>query len=151
DENVNNKFLEDIYDARQILLKSIAKKVNQDNIQETWQIIDKWLANNKYKHFIIVIDLISYLCTCMSNISWEVNHQQNTVFINEHASQAQHSTVTQIVPQLLTIPPLVIVNNWHAVAQQLKYNEDDKEKMFAVANLLVNRHKAKLLNSQELK
>ncbi|CAG8497429.1 6070_t:CDS:2, partial [Cetraspora pellucida] len=74
-ESVNDKFIEDLYDMRQILLELMVAKVSQDNIREIWQINDKRPGNNKKTHFIIIIDSVSYLCTCMFNIS-----QVNTYF-----------------------------------------------------------------------
>ncbi|CAG8793187.1 6548_t:CDS:2 [Gigaspora margarita] len=62
-------------------------------------------------------------CITYCNDKKEVNDQQNTVFINEHAAQAQHSNITQIVSQPLTIPSLVTVNNQRAAAWHLKYSE----------------------------
>ncbi|CAG8553833.1 6830_t:CDS:2 [Dentiscutata erythropus] len=68
DENVDDKFIEDVYDARQALLKSLITEVDQENIQEIWLLTDKRPGNNRRKHFIIVMDPVSYLCTCMSNV-----------------------------------------------------------------------------------
>ncbi|CAG8566371.1 10533_t:CDS:2, partial [Cetraspora pellucida] len=40
-KNINDRFTEDVYDVKQILLKSMISKVDQINIKETWQITDK--------------------------------------------------------------------------------------------------------------
>ncbi|CAG8484222.1 10278_t:CDS:2 [Dentiscutata heterogama] len=68
DENISDKFIKNIYVARQILLKSLVAKVGQANVQEIWQITDKRPGNSQRKHFIIIMNSISYMCTCMSNI-----------------------------------------------------------------------------------
>jgi hypothetical protein len=50
-------------------LKSIVAEVGEENIQEVWKIKDMRPENNKHSHFVVVVDSISYLCSCMSNIS----------------------------------------------------------------------------------
>lgn len=62
-------FIEDLYDARQILLKSMIAEVGEQNLREVWKIMDIRPENKKHIHFVIIIDPISYLCSCMSNIS----------------------------------------------------------------------------------
>jgi hypothetical protein len=64
-----NGFVEDSYDAKQILLKSMVAKVGEENIQEVWKITDMRPENKRHMYFVVVIDPISYLCSCMSNIS----------------------------------------------------------------------------------
>ncbi|CAG8451032.1 15957_t:CDS:2 [Racocetra fulgida] len=75
DENIEDRFIEDIYNLKQILLKSMISQVNQANIKEIWQIINKRPDNIQKRHFIVVMDPISYLCTCMSNISRSIIYQ----------------------------------------------------------------------------
>jgi len=58
-----------LYDAKQILLKSMIAKVGEENIQEVWKITDMRPENKKHIYFVVVIDPISYLCSCMSNIT----------------------------------------------------------------------------------
>jgi hypothetical protein len=67
--DVVNGFVEDLYDAKQILLKSMIAEVGEENIQEIWKINDMWPENKKYTYFVVIIDSVSYLCSCMSNIS----------------------------------------------------------------------------------
>ncbi|RHZ86139.1 hypothetical protein Glove_54g116 [Diversispora epigaea] len=67
--SVTDGFIEDLYDARQILLKSIIAEVGEKSLREIWKISDIRPENKKYVHFIVVVDPISYLCSCMSNIS----------------------------------------------------------------------------------
>ncbi|CAG8851739.1 20995_t:CDS:1, partial [Racocetra persica] len=50
-ENISDRFTEDVYDAKQILLKSMISKVDQINIKETWQITDKQPENSQRKYF----------------------------------------------------------------------------------------------------
>jgi hypothetical protein len=64
-----NGFIEDSYDAKQILLKSMIAEVGEENIQEVWKITDMRPENKKHVYFVVVIDSISYLCSCISNIS----------------------------------------------------------------------------------
>ncbi|RHZ87422.1 hypothetical protein Glove_35g32 [Diversispora epigaea] len=66
---VADEFVENLYDAKQILLKSMIAEVGEENIQEVWKITDIRPQNSKYSHFVVVVDSISYLCSCMSNIS----------------------------------------------------------------------------------
>ena len=62
-------FIEDLYDSKQILLKSMIAEVGGENIQEVWKITDMRPENKKHIYFVVVIDPISYLCSCMSNIT----------------------------------------------------------------------------------
>ncbi|CAG8787121.1 14900_t:CDS:1, partial [Dentiscutata erythropus] len=41
DRSVEDRFIENIYDSKQIFLKSMISQVNQANIKEIWQITDK--------------------------------------------------------------------------------------------------------------
>ncbi|PKC12248.1 hypothetical protein RhiirA5_373209 [Rhizophagus irregularis] len=61
--------VEDSYDAKQILLKSMIAEVGEETIQEVWKITDMRPENKKHIYFVVIIDSISYLCSCMSNIS----------------------------------------------------------------------------------
>ncbi|CAB4488668.1 unnamed protein product [Rhizophagus irregularis] len=61
--------VEDSYDAKQILLKSMIAEVGEENIQEVWKITDMRPENKKHIYFVVIIDSISYLYSCMSNIS----------------------------------------------------------------------------------
>src|SRR3954462_13015728 len=45
------------------------EEVGEENIQEIWKISDMRPENKKHIYFIVVIDSILYLCSCMSNIS----------------------------------------------------------------------------------
>lgn len=62
-------FIEDLYDAKQTLLKSMIAEVGKKSFREIWKISDLRPENKKHEHFIIVVDPVSYLCSCMSNIS----------------------------------------------------------------------------------
>ncbi|RHZ75463.1 hypothetical protein Glove_213g59 [Diversispora epigaea] len=62
-------FIEDLYDFKQILLKSMIAEVGEKNFHEIWKISDMRSENKKHIHFVIVVNPISYLCSCMSNIS----------------------------------------------------------------------------------
>jgi hypothetical protein len=44
-------------------------EVGEAAIREIWKVTDMRPENKKYIHFIIVVDPLSYLCSCMSNIS----------------------------------------------------------------------------------
>ncbi len=47
-------------------------EVGKNSICEVWKITDMRSENKKYVHFVIVVDPISYLCSCMSNISHSI-------------------------------------------------------------------------------
>ncbi|CAG8485068.1 14311_t:CDS:2 [Cetraspora pellucida] len=138
-ENINDKFIEDVYDARQILLKSMVMKANRDNIQEIWEIMDKRPRNNQRKHFIIIMNSVSYLCTCMSNVShgvichhyfqimltsqiarfhigmiaqcWYCDNKKGEIDQLDviFAAQCQQNQITQIVPKPLIMPHSLVV------------------------------------------
>ena len=44
-------------------------EVGEERIHEVWKIMDMRPENKKHIHFIIIINPVSYLCSCMSNIS----------------------------------------------------------------------------------
>lgn len=62
-------FIEDMYDSKQTLLKSMIEQVGEGNIREIWKITDVRPENSKRVHFVIVVNSVSYLCSCLSNIS----------------------------------------------------------------------------------
>jgi len=47
-------------------------EVGEERIHEVWKIMDMRPENKKHIHFIIIINPVSYLCSCMSNISRSV-------------------------------------------------------------------------------
>ena len=67
--DVTNGFVEDLYDAKQILLKSMIAEVGEENIQEVWKITDMRSENKKHIYYVVVINSILYLYSCISNIS----------------------------------------------------------------------------------
>lgn len=69
DVNIIDRFIEDVYDSKRTLLKSMIEQVGEGNVREIWKITDVRPENNKRVHFVIVVDPISYLCSCLSNIS----------------------------------------------------------------------------------
>ncbi|CAG8751416.1 17010_t:CDS:2 [Gigaspora margarita] len=126
DESIGDHFIEDVYDARQILVRSMIAKVGQENVQEIWQITDKRPGNNKRKHFIIVIDPISYLCTSSRwyyDFKREANEQLNVIFANENAIHVQQNQIIPTIPQPLSVPCSVTANNRHAAARRTKFGE----------------------------
>ena len=44
-------------------------EVGEERIHEVWKIMDMRPENKKHIHFIIIINPVSYLCSCISNIS----------------------------------------------------------------------------------
>jgi hypothetical protein len=62
-------FIEDLYDSKQTLLKSMIAEVGKENVCEIWKINDIRPKNKNHTHFVVIVDPISYLCSCMSNIS----------------------------------------------------------------------------------
>src|SRR6185437_8757811 len=65
---MSNGFVEDVYDAKQVLLKSMITEIGEQNVREIWKITDM-RPGNKHTNFVTVIDPVSYLCSCMSSIS----------------------------------------------------------------------------------
>ena len=61
-----------MYDSKQILLKLMIKQVGIESIREIWKITDVRPENKNRVHFILIVDPISYLCSCMSNISCRI-------------------------------------------------------------------------------
>ncbi|CAG8739209.1 8871_t:CDS:2, partial [Gigaspora margarita] len=130
-ESLDDRFIEDVYNARQILLKSIVLKANQNNIKEIWKITNKQPGNNKRKHFIIVLDSVFYICTCMSNISrasrWYCNSKkeaidyENMIFANLNTSNAQQGQTMVLPLHSFTVPRPVTTNNRCAAARRSKY------------------------------
>ncbi|CAG8823417.1 36919_t:CDS:2, partial [Gigaspora margarita] len=104
-ENIEDKFIEDVYDARQILLKSMVMEVNRDNIKEIWEIVDKKPGNHQQKHFEEKIDKL------------------NIIFANMNAAQVQQSSITQAVPKPLIMPHSVSSSNRCAAIRRSKYSE----------------------------
>ncbi|CAG8458205.1 16173_t:CDS:2 [Gigaspora margarita] len=102
-------------------------EINQANIKEIWQITDKRPGNIQKKYFIVVIDPISYLYTCMSNIS-----RENVVFSNKNASQTQHNQVISLIPQPLTVPPA-----------ESESEESEKKNNLTVANPPITKHRGR--------
>ncbi|CAB5360694.1 unnamed protein product [Rhizophagus irregularis] len=67
--SITDGCIEDKYDAKQTLLKSMIAEVGEERVCELWKIMDVRPDNKKHIHFVIIIDTVSYLCLCMSNIS----------------------------------------------------------------------------------
>ncbi|CAG8603894.1 12050_t:CDS:2, partial [Dentiscutata heterogama] len=110
-ENVDDQFTEDVYDAKQILLKSMISKVDQINIKETWQITDKRPGNSQRKHFVIVLDSISYMCTCMSNIS--------------HGILCQHYFQVMLVSRISGFHIGIVVSRWYCNSKKKKIDQEN--------------------------
>ncbi|CAG8635410.1 2863_t:CDS:2, partial [Dentiscutata heterogama] len=127
DENVGDKFIEDIYNARQILLNSMVMEVDQTNIKEIWQLMDKRPGNNKQKHFVVITDsvlLVSKVAGFHIRIiasRWYCDNKKETIdqskviFINEHAIQIQQNQPTLIIPQPNVVPHSVATTTQLAV------------------------------------
>jgi len=64
-----NRFIEDSYDVKQILLKSMIVEVGEKNIQEVWKITDMMIIDPISFFYSCITNITSYLCSCMSNIT----------------------------------------------------------------------------------
>ncbi|CAG8529860.1 22219_t:CDS:2, partial [Gigaspora margarita] len=164
------KIAQYVYDARQILLKLMVLKANQDNIKEIWKITNKWLGNNKKKHFIIVLDFVTYMYTCISNISssrWYCNSKkeainyENVIFANLNASNTQQGQTMVLIPHSFTVPSVQLAVEYDndEIEQWLKtfikhkkrslQNEEsedgdsNKENISAVANSPITKHRGR--------
>ncbi|CAG8757438.1 980_t:CDS:2, partial [Dentiscutata erythropus] len=115
-ESMDDRFIEDIYDTKQILLKLIVSKINQVNIKETWQITNKWPENNKRKHYIIVIDSVSYMSSqWYCNSKKETIDQKNVIFANLDTSNAQQDQTIALIPHSFK----------HAIQLAVEYDDDE--------------------------
>ncbi|CAB4409209.1 unnamed protein product [Rhizophagus irregularis] len=143
--DVTNGFVEDSYDAKQILLKSMIAKVGEENIQELQDFKSKMVPSG-----------------------WYINNQKNKdataetcCFINKEAAQNFSDVI--LIPNPSTVPT-TITNALHCAAKKkVKYGEeiaitrnqelmersevqvdDDKEnEPQQVENLLVSRRKGR--------
>ncbi|CAG8834675.1 38589_t:CDS:2, partial [Gigaspora margarita] len=134
-ENIGDRFTEDVYNVKQILLKSMISKVDQINIKETWQITDKQPGNRQRKHFVIVLDSISYMCT--------------------YASEAQQDQKAPLISQPFTVPCSIAISNQSAAAKRSKFGEiwepkdsddsedSEKENNSAIENLAITKHRGR--------
>ena len=59
--------MEDLPDERKACIKSIFNYVNQDEVKEIWGISVQ--NTQKFKHFILLINNLSHLCSCLLTIT----------------------------------------------------------------------------------
>ena len=64
-----NGFIEDIYGAQMIKLQSIIDEVGKEDIKEIWKVFDIRPAQQKYFHYVVISNGISFLCSCLATIS----------------------------------------------------------------------------------
>ncbi|CAG8853264.1 28504_t:CDS:2, partial [Gigaspora margarita] len=100
-----------VYDAQKILFKSIISKVDQINIKETWQITNKQSGNNQRKYFVIVLDSISYMCICMSNISCDILYR--------------HYFQVMLVLQISGFHIGIVASRWYCNSKKKKIDQED--------------------------
>lgn len=118
---MTNGFVENLYDAKQILLKSIIAEVGEENVQELWKIKDI-RSKDTHPHFVVVVDSISYLCSCMSNIS-------RGIICRHYFRVMMHSKIAGFHIQMIPI-------RW--------YNDEQKDKDIIVNSCcFVNQESAK--------
>ncbi|CAG8444885.1 16132_t:CDS:2 [Cetraspora pellucida] len=172
-ESIGNQFIEDIYDVRQILLKSMVSEVDHVNIKETWQITNKRPGNNQRKHFIIVmlVSQISGFHIGMVASCWYYDHkkktidQANVIFAHSDAittnnlcAAAWHSKFGKIWSFARQAVQLAVecednkIKQWlksfinqkkHFLAQNEEPKDSEKENNSTIVNPLITRCKGR--------
>ncbi|CAG8727683.1 22871_t:CDS:2 [Dentiscutata erythropus] len=122
DESIGNHFIEDVYNARQILVKSIIAKVAEFHIKI---IASRWCYNFKR----------------------EASEQLNVIFANENAIRVQQNQIIPTIPQPLSVSCLVTANNWSNNKEDDKLtnepNDSEEEDNSMIINLLVTKRKSR--------
>ncbi|CAG8685695.1 8499_t:CDS:2 [Ambispora gerdemannii] len=118
---VMDEFVEDSYDVKQILLKSI---VGEENVQEVWKIKDMRPRNSKHSHFVVVVDSISYLLP----VRWYNNEQKDKDIITSAYCFANQESAKNQPNEILMSNPSTIFKSvtcvLHRAAQRkVKYGE----------------------------
>jgi hypothetical protein len=62
-------FIEDQYDARFITLQNMIEEVGQKEVLEIWKVVDIRSERRTHVHFVIIVNEISFLCSCLKSIS----------------------------------------------------------------------------------
>ncbi|RHZ53322.1 hypothetical protein Glove_443g1 [Diversispora epigaea] len=68
-QRMSDEFIEDQYDARFITLQTMIEEVGKDEILEIWKVVDIQSERKHHIHFVIIINAISFLCSCLKSIS----------------------------------------------------------------------------------
>jgi hypothetical protein len=66
---VSDGFIEDQYDVRFITLQNMIEEVGQDDVLEIWKVVDIRSERKYHVHFVIIVNEISFLCSCLKSIS----------------------------------------------------------------------------------
>jgi hypothetical protein len=62
-------FIEDQHDARFITLQAMIEEIGQEEVLEIWKVVDIRSERKNHVHFVIIVNAISYLCSCLKSIS----------------------------------------------------------------------------------
>lgn len=66
---VYDGFIEDQYDARLITLQALIDEVGWEDALEIWKITDIRSEKRHHVHFVVVVNAVSFLCSCLMSIS----------------------------------------------------------------------------------
>ncbi|CAG8594842.1 11736_t:CDS:2, partial [Cetraspora pellucida] len=104
DINVTNRFIKDLYDAKQILLKSMIAEVGEKNVREVWKITDMRSENKDCENFVIV-EVVAETC----------------YFVSQKAAQNFSDMI--LSPNPSTVPVSVTAVLRSAAKKKIKYGE----------------------------
>ncbi|CAB4431555.1 unnamed protein product [Rhizophagus irregularis] len=62
-------FIEDQHDARFITLQTIIEEVGREEVLEIWKVVDIRSERKHNVHFVIIVNALSFLCSCLKSIS----------------------------------------------------------------------------------
>ncbi|CAB4425841.1 unnamed protein product [Rhizophagus irregularis] len=68
-DKASDGFIEDQHDARFITLQTMIEEVGQERVLEIWKVVDIRSEKRQYIHFVIIVNTVSYLCSCLKSIS----------------------------------------------------------------------------------
>ncbi|CAG8466518.1 1012_t:CDS:2, partial [Ambispora gerdemannii] len=119
---VTDEFVEDSYDTKQILLKSIIAEVGEENVREVWKIKDMRPGNSKHSHFVVVDIIMSAYC-----------------FANQESAKNQLNEI--LTPNLSIISKSVTCVLRRAAQRKVKYGEENEPG--SIENSLVSRRKGR--------
>jgi hypothetical protein len=62
-------FIEDQHDARFITLQTMIEEVGREEVLEIWKVVDIRSERKHNVHFVIIVNALSFLCSCLKSIS----------------------------------------------------------------------------------
>ncbi|PKY18415.1 hypothetical protein RhiirB3_383297 [Rhizophagus irregularis] len=66
---LSDGFIEDQFDAHFITLQAMIEEIGQEEVLEIWKVVDIRSERKNHVHFVIIVNAISYLCSCLKSIS----------------------------------------------------------------------------------